>query len=102
MIGLMAMAVAVSSQQRDLVQIYGMGSISCATAWQPENARASSDWVLGLWSGRNFEGSSSMVGASTDQAGIVGEVKLACEKAPSDSLVHATIEVYNAMRATHR
>lgn len=42
------------------------------------------------------------VGESTDGAGIVGEVKLACQAAPSKTVVEVTLETYQRFKAENR
>lgn len=42
------------------------------------------------------------VGSSTDNAGVVGEVKLTCQSRPSLSLVAATLETYERFKSEGR
>lgn len=100
-----ALAVAITLIQGGMV--FG-GLDSCAT-WlsTSANENAGRHWILGFWSGKNMEaalagGRMGRVGESTDGAGIVGEVKLACQAAPSKTLIAVTLETYERFKAENR
>ncbi|MET3824570.1 hypothetical protein ABIC16_000263 [Sphingomonas sp. PvP055] len=95
------LGIALAAQSGPGVLGFGMGSVSCATAWEPVNERASAEWVLGFWSGRNWE-RGGQIGLSTDRAGILAEVKLACANAPSMNLTQATFKLYDRMSKDRR
>lgn len=99
MIGLMMMLAAAPVSPQSL--IFGMGSVSCATAWESVNERASAEWALGFWSGRNVE-RGALIGQQTDRAGVLAEIQLECSKAPSTILITATIAVYTRLEKTKR
>jgi hypothetical protein len=79
----------------------GSGVGSCATAFLPANRGVTRAWILGFWSGMNWE-HSAQVGSSTDNNGIVAEVEQSCGKAPSFKLVIAVNYVYNEMAKAGR
>jgi len=99
LIALVALAAAEPTQQSSY--IWG-GQQSCAT-WLSNEAQkaAGSWWVWGYWSGLNVQ-SNGAVGRSTDANGVIGEVKLYCENAPSTSLINATTQVYLRFKAQGR
>lgn len=105
MIALALAAALLTAPQGALVF---SGHQSCAT-WlsSPSSENAGSHWVLGFWSGKNMEAALSnpaagRVGSSTDNAGVVGEVKLTCQSRPSLSLVAATLETYERFKSEGR
>lgn len=55
------------------------------------------NWLIGYWSGLN-SGLKSKVGRSTSAVGILGEIKLLCEKRPSLSLIDAADVVFFQMQ----
>ncbi len=83
------------SDQR--VWLAGIGLKSCAAAFESEGiSNSSAHWALGFWSGYNTA-SKSMAGMHTDPAGIMGEIKLECEKSPSSTLINAIITVHKRL-----
>lgn len=101
MIGLILMLSAAPVEADPTILMIGNGASSCATAFQPQNERNSINWIAGFWSALDFE-RGLVVGHSTDLAGIVGETKLACEKAPSDMLITATYQTFEKLRKLNR
>lgn len=98
----LAMMVALTAQSGGAL-VYG-GEISCAR-WQSTTSyqQAGRSWILGFWSGKNMEAAdNSQVGRTTDADGIVGEVKLVCDAAPSKMLVTATLETYQRFKRENR
>ena len=80
------------------------GGTSCAT-WlsHKDQEIAGGQWVLGLWTGLNVNNPrNGMVGRSTDGAGIVAEVKLACQQAPSETLIATTLKTYHRLETEGR
>lgn len=79
----------------------GRGNDSCAT-WlsSPANEIAGVDYILGFWTGLNIAAptGSHGVGFSTDNAGIVGEVRRICRLSPSSSLIVASMSAYRLIR----
>lgn len=78
---------------------YGAGSISCATWLSGSEAEVQGEqWIFGYWSGSNIAAALTYrrgdVGASTDQPGIIGEIRKICLDRPSASLLAVTGEVY--------
>jgi hypothetical protein len=58
-------------------------------------------WVLGYWSGLNT-GHRATVGTESSANGVVGEVKLFCERHPSVKLVDAIEAVYFVMSTARK
>ena len=90
---------AQSSDMNTLIRSYGLAGSSCAT-WlsSPTSVYGGSQWIFGFWSGLNqqtvFDGGQGSVGKSTDQAGIVAEVKKVCSEEPSSQLQDAAGKVF--------
>ncbi len=102
---LAVIAVACSSQlclaQQGGFDAYllGIGRRSCAT-WQ-QNPRTVSEgevWIFGFWSALNIANPANhLVGRDTDSAGVVGEVKKACDAHPSATLSDVILDVYHRL-----
>ena len=86
------------------MQVYGPGSISCATYLNDRSIRINADgWILGFWTGSNRANPDTHgVGHTTDSRGIVGEVALACRNRPSTSVFTVEKEVYDRMKGENR
>ena len=86
------------------MQIYGPGTISCATYLGDRSMRINADgWILGFWTGSNRKNAEThAVGQSTDSRGIVGEVALACRGRPSATLFQTVSAVYDRMKGENR
>ncbi len=86
------------------MQVYGPGTISCATYLNDRSIRINADgWLLGFWTGSNRKSPAThSVGQSTDSRGIVGEVALACRGKPSTTLFDTAKLVYDRMAAENR
>ena len=85
------------------MQVYGPGTISCATYLQDRSMRINADgWILGFWTGSNRAGTDHGVGHSTDSRGIVGEVARVCRDQPSVSLFETLKQVFDKMKADGR
>jgi hypothetical protein len=80
----------------ELQQTDGVG-ISCATATQDPNAYVRR-WTEGLWSGLNVA-TASIAGHTTDNAGMFAEIKLDCDKAPSEKFIRSVYQTWQRMRA---
>lgn len=80
-----ALALAAQPVFARTVTTFGIGNVSCASAFQRSNLIETNSWILGYVSARNFE-TTKNVGSTTDAAGIIGEVRLACSKSPSSKL----------------
>ena len=78
-------------------------NISCASALHPADKFESDirSWVLGFWSGQNFEGR-ALVGRNTDSNGIVGEVEKVCRSQPSMLFISAVRSTYMDMKKAGR
>ena len=95
-------AGAAAAQSTEM-NVYGPGTISCATYLQDRSIRINADgWILGFWTGSNRTAQEHGVGKSTDSRGIVGEVALACRNHPSVSLFQTEKEVYDRMKGEGR
>lgn len=83
--------------------VFGFGHYSCAR-WlaEPEVKAVGSNWVLGLWSGMNLKAADGTTGHSTDWQGIVGEVEKVCRREPSLTLIAATMQAYDVLKAKGR
>jgi hypothetical protein len=56
-----------------------------------------------MWTALNVSASgNSLVGQSTDENGIIGEIRIACSAHPSMRIGQATTEVYDTFRDTNR
>lgn len=80
------------------------GQMSCAAWLADAGHRAIGEWwLLGFVSGANFGvPDHRVVGNSTDQFGVIGEVRLICQAEPSTTLIDATQRVYLRLRAQQR
>lgn len=84
----------------DPILMVGVGTLSCAT-WlnEPAQRLLSEQWILGFWTAMNaYSEPGGAVGQSTDQAGIVGEVRKDCQGQPSLKLMYATYKAYIRMQ----
>lgn len=89
--------------QSTSMQVYGPGTMSCASYLQDRSMRINADgWILGFWTGSNRVGAEHGVGHSTDSRGIVGEVALLCRGQPSVSLFETLKQVFDKMKAEGR
>jgi hypothetical protein len=80
------------------------GGTSCAT-WLSNYVQeaAGGQWVLGFFTGANAHNNRNhFVGHSTDSAGLVAEVKAACQAAPSETVQATTFKVYYKLQAERR
>lgn len=85
------------------MQVYGPGTISCATYLNDRSMRINADgWMLGFWTGSNRTGETHTVGKSTDSRGIVGEVARACRDQPSMSLFEMEKQVFDRLKKEGR
>ena len=82
------------------VETLGAGAASCAT-WlsSPTSERQGEQWILGFWTGSNWValtyGTKRNVGYSTDNLGLIGEVKKRCLNSPSQTLGTIVTDVFN-------
>lgn len=98
---LASIALAASGPTQGSANVWG-GDQSCATWLSNQTERAAGNWwVWGFWSGLNAQVAGN-VGHSTDANGIIGEVKLYCDTAPSTTLISATNQVYKRFKAAGR
>jgi len=72
-------------------------------AVSPTTFRDGSEWIWGFWTGANAVSGASRiadgkVGHSTDNLGIVGEVRKLCEAEPSIHLFAAAGRTFNRFR----
>ena len=84
---------------------YGVGQTPCVTwlASDPLLKAKGESWVEGYWTGVNDSVPAFVaVGASTDAAGVVAEVRKSCEATPKQTLVEATSAVFIRMKAEGR
>ena len=91
-------AVAASEDQSLL---FGQGLVSCAAALTPRNEPSASNWALGYWSGLNVA-SGINVGAETDSAGVLAEIKALCKLEPSLLLAFAVAQARANLAAKRR
>ena len=100
---ILAMASSPVWAQSNNMQVYGPGSVSCATYLQDRSLRINADgWILGFWTGSNNAGEAHTVGHSTDSRGIVGEVGRVCRLQPSMSLFETEKQVFEKMKSDGR
>ncbi len=89
--------------QSSAMQVYGPGTMSCASYLQDRSMRINADgWILGFWTGSNRAGAEHDVGHSSDSRGIVGEVARVCRGQPSVSLFETLKQVFDKMKADGR
>ena len=99
--GLTPLVARAATGPNDQVTFYGLGTLSCAT-WQSDQVEQNrgNQWIFGYFSAVNLWGTTrGSVGGSTDQPGLVAEVKKQCDARPSAQLWVATDQVYRAMLA---
>ena len=101
-VGAVLASNAQATTNPDLVNVVGMGGESCASAFLPGNVMRTKQWIYGFVSARNDAGPNPMVGENTDPEGIAGEVRLKCQRAPSDSLYWATKQTYSELARAGR
>jgi hypothetical protein len=90
---LIALSAAATEPQ---IKVFGHGNVSCATAFAAENVSGTRAWITGFWSGLNA-GLNSPTGQATDTDGIIAEVKLTCDQAPSQRLFIATFDAWKKL-----
>ncbi len=103
----LAVGPARADDPGTMIQIMGLGTVSCATWLQtPTNKTRGEQWVFGFFSGANefsaIAGENGMVSESTDQPGLIAEVKKICDEEPSKLLIDAAATVYFSMRKAGR
>jgi hypothetical protein len=75
-------------------QIFGLGRLSCST-WKLDYTSQGSSWILGYWTGRNFQNSAHhMVGENAKSVGILNQITRYCAANPSTPLIQAINSVY--------
>jgi len=79
-----------------MANIYGIGSSSCAKAFDPAYRNEAFAWVMGYFSAHN-EYSLRQV-AGPDGEGIMGEIEIVCRARPSEKLVQAAEQVFRKLR----
>lgn len=95
------LSMAGTSARADAIAVFelGIGIRSCAT-WlaTPASENAGANWILGYWSGANFgaghSDGPSGVGASTDGAGLIGEMKKRCTENPASTVSGELSKLY--------
>ena len=93
-VALLALAQAGPGEFEDRkFMLVGVGHSSCAKAFAPENSAATLHWVSGFVTGLNAA-TGGNVPEHTDHPGMMGEVRLRCERAPSQRLVTAATQAY--------
>lgn len=81
---------------------FGAGNVSCATSLFPQYDVSTESWIAGFWSGLNYFSVKSRTGLSSDEAGIVAEVRLYCRSHPSLKLLESVEYVYHDMMVAGR
>ncbi|HCE25053.1 MAG TPA: hypothetical protein DF282_21440 [Hyphomonas sp.] len=81
----------------------GVGMSSCGT-WlsTPDHEFTGGQWALGYWTARNTMSATPGTGHSTDMAGILGEIKIACRSSPSTPLYQAVHDTYDLFASQGR
>lgn len=79
----------------------GIGTESCATAFQAENRVQTESWIAGFWAGWDMASINTQmpVAPRSDFNGIAGEVEKVCREEPSTSLVSAVMAARVAVAA---
>ena len=107
MLALAPIILAVSTTDPAIGRVVnprGPGKLTCATALLTENRSATENWIAGFWAAwdmSQISESEPLAGAS-DLNGIVGEVEKVCREQPSTSLVFATLDARQAVKARER
>ena len=94
----LAMLAIPSAAENGNYIVRGTGTESCA-AWLATtySETAGADWVLGFWTGVSVgvrEGKGGKVGSTTDNLGIIGEIKKRCMTSPSAQLERTALDVF--------
>jgi hypothetical protein len=76
--------------------VFGEGNNSCAKAFSAARHNLTFNWILGFWSGLNAARNTS-AGNNTDAEGLVGEVKIVCDRNPSQTLAVAIYDVHQKL-----
>ena len=64
---------------------------------------AGGEWILGFVTGANaYNDQYHYVGHTTDSAGLIAEVRLACQATPSDTVQAVTFRVYVRLQKDRR
>ena len=84
-----------------VVKARGAGTITCATAFLPDNKLATENWVAGFWAAWDMSQitQADPLAANSDLNGIVGEVEKVCRDKPSLGLLIATLEARSIVKA---
>ena len=82
----------------------GPGNLTCATAFLSENRSATENWIAGFWAAWDMSQvtKAEPLAGSSDLNGIVGEVEKVCRDNPSSSLVFATLDARQAVKAREK
>jgi hypothetical protein len=104
----LVLALAIGCPARaETTQFWSPGSsggTSCAT-WlsNPVQEAAGAEWILGFVTGANaYNDRYHYVGRTTDSAGLIAEVRLACQAAPADTVQAVTFRVYVRLQNDRR
>ena len=84
-----------------VVKARGAGTMTCATAFLPDNRRATENWIAGFWASWDMSqiDEAEPLAANSDLNGIVGEVEKVCRDKPSVGLLYATLEARSTVKA---
>ena len=87
-----------------VVKARGVGVLTCATAFLPENRYATENWIAGYWAAWDMAriNVADPLAPNADLNGIVGEVEKVCREEPSTGLVLATLSARKAVQDRSR
>jgi len=99
---LLALAAQVAQPRvGTVVQARGAGTLTCATAFLPENRAATENWIAGFWAAWDMARirEADPAAGNSDLNGIVGEVEKVCRDQPSSGLLGAALMARQAVVA---
>lgn len=98
----MILALALATMPAPMqTAAFGGGARTCQAALEPVNYAASYAWLMGYFSGLN-SGTGGTTGQTTNGDGIMAEIRTACQREPSRSLIDVAEDVYIHMREAGR
>lgn len=98
---ILAAAAPAQSRVGTVVHARGAGTLTCATAFLPENRVATSNWIAGYWAAWDMAqiNVADPLAPNSDLNGIVGEVAKVCRDEPSSGLLGAVLVARKAVKA---
>jgi hypothetical protein len=84
-----------------VIQARGAGTLTCATAFLPQNRIATENWIAGFWAAWDMSqiNVADPLAPNSDLNGVAGEVERVCREEPSTGLLEAVLLARKAVKA---